>query len=106
MADYTKRGHKLHHDKDLIFQCRARAVGWTEADGFRRGDDNLLAVLQLIALCTKGELVTTLRAWLSAYGDDELLEQVEPVVEEAFAKIPEVKQASTPSTAPGKGQVN
>jgi hypothetical protein len=104
MADYTKRGHKLHHEKGLIFQCVARHVRWTNEKSFEQGADAPLAILQVIAPCSQGQLSATLSAWLSTYDDDELIAQVEAVVVEALAKIPMIKDVP-PSVPPQKGQM-
>ena len=104
MAEYTKKGHRLVHEKDLLFACHARTIGWSKATGFEQ-TEFVLAKIILLAPCTHAEITNTLRAWLSAYEDEALLAQLDTTVDEALSKIPPAKEG-TPSTAPQGGQVN
>jgi hypothetical protein len=98
--EFTKRGHRLEQDEanPMIFRCRSRAV-WLPKDTLRRTDDHLLAALLIYAPATAGQMIATLRAWLSVYEDDELLEQAEAQVRKTFEGISPLPP-STPSTAP------
>lgn len=108
MANYTKRGHKLEWAKDLkdglIFKCSCRFVSWTPGERFGKGQDGLLAQLQVVAPCTHGEMVATLRAWLSVYGDDELLGQVEGEVDACLASIKDIPSDAAANAQ--RGQLN
>jgi hypothetical protein len=93
--EYTKKGYKLEYLKGpnaFLFRCVTRYVGWSK-DGFQQGGDYPVAILQLIAPCDQGEIIRTLRCWLSAYDDDELVAQVQPVVEAALGEMPAIPVA-------------
>jgi hypothetical protein len=105
---YTKNGHKLRHRQGLVFDCLSN--GWLQwsADQKRferRALELHLASLQLWAPCRRGEMVATLKAWLAAYQDEELIAQVDSVVEEAIGGLPEPTEG-TPPTNPQQGQLN
>lgn len=101
---FTKKGHRLEQDADnpMIFRCRSRAV-YHRTDAFQSSDEHLLAAILIYAPCTLGQVIATLRAWLGAYADDELVEQIDGVVEKAINGLTRVP-TPTPSTQPPAGQ--
>jgi hypothetical protein len=109
MSIYTRSGYKLEFTPDpnaLFFGCfNEQVVLWTP-QGFQRTPGGLLARLQIIAPCTRGDMVSALRAWLSVYGDPDLLEQVDSEVDRALAGMPEFRPSAQPPNDPQKGQTN
>jgi hypothetical protein len=109
MAEFTKMGHRLEFDREskgLVFTCRARWVGFTKVTGFRRSKNHLiLAKIQVFAPCTESAIVRALRGWLSVYGDEELVAQVDHVVAEALKGMKDMPEGPA-SPNPQKGQMN
>jgi hypothetical protein len=104
---YTKKGYRLEfkgQPNAFVFNCYSRVVVWSKPTSFRKGEDGI-AVLQIIAPSTMGQIIATLRAWLSAYDDAELLEQAETVAREAVDGLPEIPEP-TPSTPPDRQGMN
>jgi hypothetical protein len=102
--EYTKMGYKLEYMKGpnaLLFRCMTRYVAWSK-EGFLRGNDYPVALLQLIAPCDQAQVIHTLRSWLGAYDDQELLEQVQPVVEAAISEMPPVPAADPAASSQTK----
>jgi hypothetical protein len=100
MSEFTKRGHKLKHERDLVFACVSQYVVWSQGDGFRKGDDTLLSFLQVVAPATRGQVVRTVLAWASAYNDEELIAQAPAIVDEAFAKLAAIPAPDPAAPAP------
>ncbi len=84
---YTKMGHRLIHVEGLTFDCvNEHGVGWDEkAKANTRCSPFVLSRIVLATPAQRGHVVTLLRAWLSAYSDPDLIEQVDEVVRKAIA---------------------
>jgi hypothetical protein len=106
MAEFTKKGHRLEVTKGAkgapIFRCRSRAM-YSVGETWQKSDQHILSEILVWAPCTAGQMIATLRAWLSVYGDDELLAQAETLVQEAFDRMAPIT-TPTSSTPPQGGQ--
>jgi hypothetical protein len=107
-TEFTKNGHRLESDSanPLVFKCRSAAVYQQTKGVHQKSDEHLLAAILIYAPCTVGQMIATLRAWLSVYADTELLEQVSGVVQKVIDDLSSAPRPST-STPPqtGQGQV-
>ncbi len=106
MAEFTKKGHRLAHLEGLVFECTTqKAVLWEESEG-QKGHFStapapfILSRLALFVPCNQGQIVATLRAWLSVYDDEELLAQVAEVVGQVVDKLP----VATPAAGSPQGK--
>jgi len=100
MSNYTKKGHKIVHISGTIFECASEhAVLFDAERNACVKAPFLLARMLVHTPCTYAQLVCVLRAWLTAYEDDELLEQVDAVVRKAIEDMPAAPNAPAPSPA-------
>ncbi len=100
---FTKAGHVLeqaHAGGALAFLVRGQTAYAPIPGGPPAGTVFLLSQLAVVTPCTRSEVAAHLRAWLSVYGDNELLNQIDPAVEQAFAMLPEAPPVAPSTPAP------
>jgi hypothetical protein len=102
----TAKGHELIHVKDLTFNCLGSGIGFNKALQVVRAPNCFCLASHMVHAPTdKGRIIAELRAWLAVYDDEELLAQVEGVVAEAVARLPESDPlAATPQAAADTAQ--
>jgi hypothetical protein len=105
MSDYTKKGYRLVHVSGTVFECLSEHVVIFDAEKNACTKASSFSHSRLVVQCpcTQAEILRVLRAWLTAYEDDELLEQVDGVVRKAIEGLP---AASNPPAIPAQKGMN
>jgi hypothetical protein len=99
-GERTRLGHRLEAkvvDGDpnratFGFMCRTRT--FVLLDGSYAEADPVFAQLFFYVPTTRESVERTIRAWVSAYGDAELVDSVAPVVDAVFSKLAERASAT------------
>lgn len=105
MSEFTKKGHRLVHEKGLLFACRAQSfVGGATPDDLPVKTEFVLSRMIVATPTTKAQVLITVRAWLSAYDDADLLAAADDIVDHAVASLKEFE--GTPSVPPAGGHFN
>ena len=103
---FTKKGYALQCIRPMLFQCTCETFG-ADPSGPRK-TVFILSQLAVLPPSSRAQVVATVRGWLGAYGDDELIEKADSLIDDAFSKLPDEPPVTPPPPplVPSSGAIN